>query len=80
MPRTETAHLITYLFGDDEGAAMARRIDRRIDRLPGLVGLALVDNARRDATAGSATAGAPTDAVPHVDIGSTAADDLQSAA
>lgn len=76
MPRAETEHLITYLFGDDEGAAMARRIDRRIDRLPGLAGLALVDNARRDYVA----AGSPTDGARHVDIGNTAADDLQSAA
>jgi hypothetical protein len=48
MPGSETVHLITYLFGDDEGAEMARRIDRRIDRLPGLAGLGLVDRARRD--------------------------------
>ncbi|MET0883275.1 MAG: ferritin-like domain-containing protein, partial [Acidimicrobiales bacterium] len=39
MPAAEIAHLITYLFGDDVGAEMARRIDRRIDRLPGLSGL-----------------------------------------
>jgi hypothetical protein len=48
MPHAETVHLITYLFGDDDGADMARRIDRRIDRLPGLAGLGLVDRARRD--------------------------------
>lgn len=76
MPRAETAHLITYLFGDDEGVAMARRIDRRIDRLPGLAGLALVDSARRD----YAAAGSLTDGAPHVGIEATPADDLQSAA
>ena len=48
MPHEETVHLITHLFGDDEGAEMARRIDRRIDRLPGLSGLALIDGARRE--------------------------------
>ena len=48
MPHAETVHLITCLFGDDEGAEMARRIDRRIDRLPGLAGLRLIDRARRD--------------------------------
>jgi rubrerythrin len=35
MPRTETRHVIAYLFGGDDGTAMADRIDRRIDRLPG---------------------------------------------
>jgi hypothetical protein len=48
MPHAETVHLITYLFGGEGGADMARRIDRRIDRLPGLAGLGLVDRARRD--------------------------------
>jgi hypothetical protein len=48
MPRRETVHLIAYLFGDHEGAEMARRIDRRIDRLPGLAGLRLIDRARRE--------------------------------
>jgi hypothetical protein len=76
MPHAETVHLITYLFGDDEGAAMARRIDRRIDRLPGLTGLALVDSARRD----YAVTGSPAGVAAPVDIGTTPADDLQSAA
>lgn len=42
MPTEEVDHLVTYLFGDDEGRAMVERIDRRIDRLPGLGGLHLV--------------------------------------
>jgi hypothetical protein len=75
MPHEETVHLITYLFGDDEGAEMARRIDRSIDRLPGLSGLALIDGARRDyALTRSADDGRRDDAV----TGSVA--DLQSAA
>ena len=41
MPRDEVVHLISYLFGDDEGLRIARRIDRRIDALPGLAGLRL---------------------------------------
>ena len=45
MPPAEVDHLIGFLFGDDDGQAMAERIDRRIDRLPGLKGLHLVANA-----------------------------------
>jgi hypothetical protein len=45
MPLAETKHLISSLFGDDEGRAVAERIDRRIDALPGLAGLGLMDRA-----------------------------------
>ena len=41
MPEQEVVHLIGYLFGDEQGRAVAARIDRRIDRLSGLAGLAL---------------------------------------
>ncbi len=47
MGGDETGHLISYLFGGDDGGAMAARIDRRIDRLPGLAGLGLVMGARQ---------------------------------
>jgi len=46
MPEPEVRHLISYLFGGDDGKAMAARIDRRIDTLPGLAGLDLIENAR----------------------------------
>lgn len=42
MPAAETAHLVRYLFGDTDGRAMAARIDRRVDRLPGLGDLRLM--------------------------------------
>lgn len=45
MPKPEVAFLITELFGDPEGRTMARRIDERIDRLPGLAGLHLIERA-----------------------------------
>lgn len=45
MPEPEVRHLISYLFGDDGGRAVAERIDRRIDRLPGLAGLSLITTA-----------------------------------
>jgi hypothetical protein len=48
MPDVETRHLVTSLFGDDAGREVAARIDRRIDRLPGLAGLGLLDQARTD--------------------------------
>jgi hypothetical protein len=46
MPKSEVNFLISYLFGDTEGQALARRIDRRIDGLPGLDGLGLAERAR----------------------------------
>ncbi|MBI5088951.1 MAG: ferritin-like domain-containing protein [Actinobacteria bacterium] len=45
MPPAEVEHLVGLLFGDADGRAMAERIDRRIDRLPGLAGLHLVARA-----------------------------------
>jgi hypothetical protein len=47
MPRAEVAFMVGTLFGGDAGAGMARRIDGRIDRLPGLGGLELVAGAVR---------------------------------
>ncbi len=49
MPDSEVRHLVTYLFGDAGGQEVVERIDRRIDRLPGLAGLELVANGRRAA-------------------------------
>lgn len=45
MPASETAFVIRHLFGDDRGRAVAARIDRRIARLPGLDGMAIVERA-----------------------------------
>jgi hypothetical protein len=42
VPDSEVEFLRTYLFGDPEGRAMAERIDRRVDHLPGLDGLNLL--------------------------------------
>ena len=41
----EVDFLRTYLFGDEDGLTMAERIDRRVDRLPGLDGLHLLTSA-----------------------------------
>ena len=46
MPAEETAHLVSHLFGGEDGLTMAQRIDRRIERLPGLEGLGLITGAR----------------------------------
>ncbi len=51
MPTTETRYLIAHLFGGDDGATMAERIDRRLARLPGLEQLRLVTSARLSAVA-----------------------------
>jgi hypothetical protein len=45
MPDAEVRFLVGHLFSGDDGAAIAERIDRRIDALPGLDGLALVKGA-----------------------------------
>ena len=41
----EVAFMVQTLFGDQPGHAIAARIDRRIDRLPGLADLGLVSGA-----------------------------------
>ncbi|MGH9055309.1 MAG: hypothetical protein ACRDYY_05500 [Acidimicrobiales bacterium] len=43
MPPAEIEHLATYLMNGPDGLAVARRIDRRVDRLPGLEGLSLLE-------------------------------------
>jgi len=43
MPKAEIRFLASYLFGDEQGQEAARRIDRQIDRLPGLAGLHLLE-------------------------------------
>ena len=42
---SEVSFLRTYLFGGADGRSMAERIDRRVDRLPGLDGLHLLTGA-----------------------------------
>jgi hypothetical protein len=44
MPVEETLFLLGYLLGDEEGRAHARRIDRKVAALPGMTGLAVVEN------------------------------------
>jgi hypothetical protein len=51
VPDQEVDFLRTYLFGDDDGRAVADRIDRRVDRLPGLDGLNLLRSAVSSAAA-----------------------------
>jgi hypothetical protein len=43
MPDEEVEFLAGYLFGDEEGAEVACRIDRHVDRLPGLADLHLLE-------------------------------------
>jgi len=45
MPTTEVSFLVHHLFDGDDGHAMAARIDRRVDRLPGQEGLGLLAGA-----------------------------------
>jgi hypothetical protein len=45
MPRPETEHLVRTLFSGPDGQAAAERVDRRIDRLPGLDGMGLMAGA-----------------------------------
>jgi hypothetical protein len=46
MPDGEVSFLVSHLFGDLAGLEAARRIDRQVDRLPGLGGLHLAERAR----------------------------------
>ena len=45
MPLEETAFLVSHLISDEDGRAAVARIDRNIDRLPGLNGLHLLARA-----------------------------------
>ncbi len=45
MPPAETKHLASYLMSGPDGLAAAQRIDRGVDRLPGLAGLQLLERA-----------------------------------
>lgn len=43
MPEPEVNFVVDYLFGGEDGRSIAQRIDRRMDRLPGLAGLHLAE-------------------------------------
>jgi len=45
IPPAEMRFMSAYLFGDEDGRAAMQRIDRRMQRLPGLAGLTLVEDA-----------------------------------
>lgn len=45
MPKSEVGFLCRHLFGGPDGLSAAQRIDRQIDRLPGLAGMRLVEGA-----------------------------------
>ena len=48
-PQSETDFVVVHLFGDDDGAAAAREMDRTMAELPGLARLRIFDGARRQA-------------------------------
>ncbi|HYA67847.1 MAG TPA: ferritin-like domain-containing protein [Acidimicrobiales bacterium] len=54
MPDREVQFLARYLFGSDAGLASARRVDRQVDRIPGLRGLQLLEGAVRRSMDGEA--------------------------
>jgi hypothetical protein len=51
MPAAEVGFLARYLFGGESGELALGRIDRQVDRLPGLAGLHLVRRAVRERAA-----------------------------
>jgi hypothetical protein len=53
-PVAETNFVIRHLFASEDGKVAAQRIDRQVDRLPGLAGLQLVSGATRRAVAAAA--------------------------
>jgi rubrerythrin len=44
-PKDEVRFLVTHLFAGADGMSEARRVDRQVDRIPGLAGLDLVQKA-----------------------------------
>jgi hypothetical protein len=52
MPAEETDFIVQYVLGGEAGAKEAARLDRRIDRLPGLSGLELVSRTASARSAG----------------------------
>jgi hypothetical protein len=59
MPPAEVRFLATHLFGDGDGLEAAQRVDRQVDRLPGLSGLHLLENAVVSELAPANRAGGP---------------------
>lgn len=51
MPAHEVDFLVDHLLGGDEGWEIAARIDRRVDRLPGMAGLDLLTGVVRSRSA-----------------------------
>jgi hypothetical protein len=47
MPEPEIRHVVRTLFADHEGRDVTARIDRRIDALPSLGGMELMDGVVR---------------------------------
>ena len=45
MPKNEVSFLVRHLFSGADGRAVAGRIDRRVDQLPGLAGMGLLTHA-----------------------------------
>ena len=43
VPKEETAFLVQWLLGGTEGEAAVRRLDQRLEKLPGMAGLRLVE-------------------------------------
>jgi hypothetical protein len=43
VPASETAFLVQWLLTGDEGSAAVRRLDQRLERLPGMAGMGLVE-------------------------------------
>jgi rubrerythrin len=48
-PQAETDHVIISLFGDVDGLRIAKEMDATISELPGLAGLTIMQDARREA-------------------------------
>ena len=47
MPKPEIHHMLNYLFGGGEGIEMVRKVDAKVDTLPGMAGLHLVEGQLR---------------------------------
>jgi hypothetical protein len=66
MPDAELRFLVTHLFGEAEGRAAAQRIDRLVDRLPGLEDLHLAARAAEDLAGAAEPSWTTSSAAPPV--------------
>jgi hypothetical protein len=73
MEPAEVEHMSSYLFGGEDGRKVLERIDRQVDRLPGLAGLSLASRAGAELAEAYDEAAADELDAPSIDLRDRAA-------